>query len=444
MSDHKLYSAAETRNAEIIIDLAELLYEKGILKESDLARIFAPGFESHDFVGKFPLDLLPESAGFASKSPETIDANEQKIYDFMNKNSIPGQIISAISSIQFCRYEISVEPGTDVRIFSRMQDELCQLLKVKSIRIFYSEDDHVCLEVPHISKRRASIRQILEREEWENSKAEIPLAIGENVSGEPVILDLGKIRNLLIIGPVKNGGSTFFNSIILSLLHKFSPDELQLLMYAPKQEISRICRSLPHLSRPPMTTSKEVRETFEELFREIKRRRWIIAAAGADNLNEFNTLASVHKKMPRIVVIIDNFGRDKMDYRLTQIIRESYEVGIHLILGTTHSSNEFTPVVELFSALIQFFPTPIFHVGDMQVRTSRNKCLKNVHAALTANCDMRKVVKFISESVPPVHDIDTGCCKKPKWEHLPNGHTVLTSLRNECFHDDTSLEIVIY
>lgn len=300
MSDHNHCSETETQNAQNIIALTELLYKKGILNKTEIDRIFTAEFEteSHDFVGKFPLDLLPESAGFASESPENIDTNEQKIYDFMNKNSIPGQIIAAVSSIQFCRYEITVETGTDVRIFSRMQDELCQLLKVKGIRIFYSDDNHVCLEVPHASKRLASIRQIFESWEWENSQAVIPLATGENVSGEPVIFDLDKIRNLLVVGSIKSGKGACLNSIILSLLYKFSPDELKLIMYAPEQAVSGICRTLPHRYRPLLTTPEEVLETFEELLHEINIRRRIIAAAGMDDMNGYNALAFVREKCP--------------------------------------------------------------------------------------------------------------------------------------------------
>ena len=112
---------------------------------------------------------------------------------------------------------------------------------------------------------------------------------------------------------------------------------------------------------------------------------------------------SDHDKIPRIVVIIDDFTdlkwRDKMDYRLIQIILEGYEVGIHLILVTRRSDSKVTPVIGLFPALIQFFPTRIRHLYavDMQVRTSKNKRLGYIHAALTANCDISKVVEFISE-----------------------------------------------
>lgn len=423
MSDHNHCSETETQNAQNIIALAELLYKKGILNKTEIDRIFTTELEPEfrDFVGRFPLDLLPESAGFVGESPENIDATEQKIYDFMNKNSIPGQIIAAISSIQFCRYEISVEPETDVRTFSRLQDELCQLLKVKNIRIFYSEDNHVCLEVPHTSKRLASIRQILESEEWEDSEAKIPLAIGENVSGEPVILDLDQIRNLLVVGSAKSSRGACLNSVILSLLHKFSPDELQLFMYAPEQAFSCICRSLPHLSRPLMTTPEEVRETFDKLIREVKRRRWIIAAAGADDLNEFNTLASAHEKMPRIVLIIDDFADLKlfcqMDDNFIRIAKKGGDVGIHLIFATENAD------VKVVSGVIKhLFPTRIcFQTatqidsrivldapgaeklsasGDILMITPGNECLEKINAALTANCDMRKAVEFISESVP--------------------------------------------
>ena len=421
MSDHKLYTTTETRNAETIIDLAELLYEKGILKESDLARIFSPGFESYDFSGNFPLDLLPETAGFASESPENIAVNEQKIYDFMNQNSITGQIIAAVSSIQFCRYEISVESGTDVRIFSRIQDELCQLLKVKSIRIFYSEDDHVCLEVPHTSKRFASIRRILESGEWENSQAVIPLAIGENVSGEAVILDLAQIRNLLVVDSGKSGKGACLNSIMLSLLYKFSPDELQLIMYAPEQAISGISRTLPHLSRPLLTTQEDIRETFEELLHEIKIRRRIIAAAGVDDLTGYNALVSAREKMPRIVLVFDDFADLKLYDNFIRIAQKGGDVGIHLIFATENADVKVVSGVikKLFPARICFqtatqidsrivLDAPgaekLYGMGDMLMLTSQNCIPERIQGAFAANEDVKKVAEIICDQMPQRFD----------------------------------------
>ena len=184
-----------------------------------------------------------------------------------------------------------------------------------------------------------------------------------------------------------------------------------------------------------------------------------------DDLNGYNALAFVRKKMPRIVLVIDDFADlelfCQMDDNFIRLARKGSDVGIHLILATENAD------VKVVSGVIKhLFPTRICfqtatqidsrivldapgaeklsEVGDILMITPENEFPERINTALTANCDMRKVVEFISESVPPVHDIDTGCCKKPKWEHLPNGHTVLTSLRNECFHDDTSWEIVIY
>ena len=270
MSELKLCSATETQNAKNILILAELLCSKGILKEREIAEIFAPKLKvkSNAAGEKIPLHLLSE----------TIE-------------------------------DIDESPG----IIFQLQEEICRLLNVNKVRIFYSDDNHVCLEVPHTSKQSVNIQKIFDSEEWKNAGAEIPLAIGENVSGEPVIFDLAQIRNLAITGDVKCGKMTFLNSIVLSLLYRFSPDELQLLMYAPEQAISGICRSLPHLLHPPMTSPEEVRDTFEKLVEEIKRRNRIIAAAGMDDLTEYNALVVPKDKIPRIVFIIDDLS-DEMRY----------------------------------------------------------------------------------------------------------------------------------
>ncbi len=418
MSDHTPVSTAETQNAKNIIALAKLLCQKGVLKKCELARIFDSEFEMdfHDFIGKFPLELLPKTAGFSDDSSETIEVNKQKIYDFMKQNAIPGQIIAAVSRINFCRYEIRIEPETEAWIFSLYQDDIRRLMNVNSVVVFYPKKNHVCIEVPHSSKPSVSIRQLLESKEWKNSETKIPLAVGKNVSGEPVILDLDQIRNLFIIGTVGNGKGTLLNSIVLSLLYRFSPDELQLLIYAPEQAISGICRTLPHLSQPPMTSPEEVRNTFEELVEEIKRRRRIIAAAGMDDLTEYNASASPKNKIPRLVFIIDDlidemrYGRVitktgvfQIDNNLIRIVQKGWDVGIYLIFGGSASGYIYNVVKKLFPdtpncSLIQAVPsTNKLADVDILTRTSKNKRPEKIHAALTANCGMRKIVEFVSK-----------------------------------------------
>jgi len=415
MSDHNHCSETETQNAQNIIALTELLYKKGILKESDLAKIFAPGFESHDSVGKFPLDLLPKTTGLAGESPEIIDACKQRINKLMQKFSIPGKIVDCISNSDFTNYKIALAPEGNVDTFPRLRKDICLALNSRNVRILLSADDHVIIEVPTSSFQPVKIRQILESEEWKNTNAKIPLAIGKNTFGKPVIYDLGQIHHLLIVGTADCGKNALLNSIVISLLHKFSPNELTLKIYTLQHRAS-ICRKVfpwPSMQMFHFHRERMMKE-LSDLVDIIDQRYEKITDAGLADLTEYNNFFQDHP-MPRCVIIIDNAGKlmsEKEAIRLiAKIAQRGSNVGIYLILATMHTGiNVISGVIKnLFPTRLCFKTTSMFdsHVvldafgaenlcdnGDMLTVTDSCMGIERVHGTFAQIEDVRRIINF--------------------------------------------------
>ena len=242
MSDNQICSATETQNAKNIIALTKLLCQKGILQENEIDQIFSAKSNAAptSFSGKFPLDLLPQGVESRSELPEFIEDGKRRINAVMQKYDITGKIVDCISSSNFTNYKIALAPEENTDVFRRIRGEICSTLNSRSVRILPSTDDHIFIEVLNKSFPQLHIRQLLESEEWKNSKAEIPLAIGKNTFGEPVILDLNQIGHLLIADSMECGKFELLNSLIISLLLKFSPDELILKTYTIQELPSKI------------------------------------------------------------------------------------------------------------------------------------------------------------------------------------------------------------
>ena len=418
MSDHNHCSETETQNAQNIIALTELLCQKGILNKTEIDRIFTAEFEteSHDFVGKFPLDLLPESAEFAGESPEIIDACKQRINKLMQKFSIPGKIVDCISNSDFINYKIALAPEGNVNTFHQLQKDICLALDSRNIRILLTADDHVIIEVPTSSFQPVKIRQILESEEWKNTNAKIPLAIGKNTFGKPVIYDLGQIHHLLIVGTADCGKNALLNSIVISLLHKFSPNELTLKIYTLQHRTS-ICRKV--FPWPSMQMfhfhRKRMMKELSDLVDIIDQRYEKITDAGLADLTEYNNFFQDHP-MPRCVIIIDNAGKlmsEKEAIRLiAKIAQRGSNVGIYLILATMHTGiNVISGVIKnLFPTRLCFKTTSMFdsHVvldafgaenlcdnGDMLTVTDSCMKIERVHGTFAKIENVRSIVNFI-------------------------------------------------
>ena len=189
------------------------------------------------------------------------------------------------------RYELHPAPGVKLEKITALNNNLAAALKAERIHILapVPGKSSVGIEVPNPVKTTVIIRDLLESEEWRNTKARIPLALGKDVYGHPIISDLSEMPHLLIAGSTGSGKSVCINAIITSLLYRFSPDQLRFVMIDPKVVELQQYNALPHLVVPVVTDPKKVILALRWVVNEMEKRYQIFARVGVRNILSFNS-----------------------------------------------------------------------------------------------------------------------------------------------------------
>lgn len=196
------------------------------------------------------------------------------------------------------RYDIYPAPGVRVERIANLDKNLALGLKALSVRILAPVPGKGCvgIEVPNQKPQAVFIRDILESEDWANNKAEIPVALGKEVSGKPLIADLTKMPHLLIAGSTGSGKTVCINSIITSLLYHSSPEDLRFVMVDPKIVEMKIYNDLPHMMVPVVTDPKKVPNALRYLLNEMERRYQMFAEVGVRNIAGYNAKMAKGRK----------------------------------------------------------------------------------------------------------------------------------------------------
>src|SRR5436189_3179950 len=188
------------------------------------------------------------------------------------------------------RYELHPAPGVKLEKITALNNNIAAALKAERIHILapVPGKSSVAVEVPNIVKTKVILRDLLESEEWRTTKARIPLALGKDVYGNPIVADLSEMPHLLIAGSTGSGKSVCINAIISSLLYRFSPDQLRFVMIDPKVVELQQYNMLPHLVVPVLTDPKKVILALRWVVNEMEKRYQIFAKVGVRNIKSFN------------------------------------------------------------------------------------------------------------------------------------------------------------
>ena len=188
------------------------------------------------------------------------------------------------------RYELHPAPGVKLERIAALTNNMAAALKAERLNILapVPGKSSVGVEVPNAVKTKVIMRDLLESEDWRNTKARIPLALGKDVYGQPMIADLADMPHLLIAGSTGSGKSVCINTIIASLLYKFTPDQLRFVMIDPKVVELQQYNALPHLVVPVVTDPKKVILALRWVVNEMEKRYQIFARVGVRNIKAFN------------------------------------------------------------------------------------------------------------------------------------------------------------
>jgi S-DNA-T family DNA segregation ATPase FtsK/SpoIIIE len=240
-----------------------------------------------------PLDFLqhPDLTVKPTESKEELMANARLMQQTLAQFEIEVSLGDITKGPTITRYELHPAPGVKLEKITALSNNIAAALKAERIHILapVPGKSSVGIEVPNPVKSKVIVRDLFESEEWRNSKAKIPIALGKDVYGHPIVADLSEMPHILIAGSTGSGKSVCINCIITSLLYRFSPDQLRFVMIDPKVVELQQYNALPHLVVPVVTDPKKVILALRWVVNEMEKRYQIFARCGCRNIASFNS-----------------------------------------------------------------------------------------------------------------------------------------------------------
>jgi len=266
---------------------------------------------------------------------------------------IPAQVSNVVRGPKFTRYEISLQIGIPVNKILQIEKNIEMALETDSgIRIEapIPGKNAVGIEVKNDVSTTVGLRELLEAPEYINSKHNLPVVIGKNITGNIVVSSMDKMLHALVAGSTGSGKSVFIHSLIMSLLYKCSPDELKLLIIDPKQVDFVQYNGIPHLVSPEVFYSYEQAvNALTWSVKEMEKRYTFLREAGYSNIKDYNNSPKVksgeEKKIPFIVIIVDEFSNlmsdDKngtLEIMIKKVTEKARAAGLHMVVATQRPS----------------------------------------------------------------------------------------------------------
>jgi DNA segregation ATPase FtsK/SpoIIIE, S-DNA-T family len=250
---------------------------------------------STPIIGNYQLPTLdflqhPDTTAKPTESKGELMANARLMQQTLAQFDIEVSLGDITKGPTITRYELHPAPGVKLEKISALSNNIAAALKAERINILapVPGKSSVGVEVPNPVKTKVIVRDLFESDEWRNSKARIPIALGKDVYGHPIVADLSEMPHLLIAGSTGSGKSVCINAIIASLLYRFSPDQLRFVMIDPKVVELQHYNILPHLVVPVVTDPKKVVLALRWVTSEMEKRYQIFARVGVRNIGSFN------------------------------------------------------------------------------------------------------------------------------------------------------------
>jgi S-DNA-T family DNA segregation ATPase FtsK/SpoIIIE len=358
------------------------------------AELKAAPVQAKETYGDFklpPLDLLDSPPPFGERQiKDDLEDNSRILEATLRDFNVETRVTQVSRGPVITRYELEPAPGVKIHRIVELGDDIALAMKAHSVRIVapIPGKSRVGVEVPNGRSTLVYLKEILESPDFQNAQSKLTLAVGKDISGQPIVTDLADMPHLLIAGTTGSGKTVCVNSIITSMLFNASPDEIKFLMVDPKMVELAMFNDLPHLLCPVLTEPKKVSSALAWVVNEMDERYKLLAKAGTRNIDLYNTkiaAAQAQKrkedqkpgeisaqpdnsagpaaaKMPYIIVIIDELAdlmvvaSQEVENAITRLAQLSRAVGIHLILATQRPSVDvITGVIKAnFPARISF------------------------------------------------------------------------------------------
>lgn len=360
--------------------------------------------------------------------------NARKLIETLRSFKVDGTIVEISKGPTVTRYELRPAAGIKVHQITGLADDIALSLAAKGVMVApVPGKSTIGIEISNSSPSVVTLREVLETQEFLNHPSKIAVALGKDISGKPVIMDLAKMPHLLVAGATGAGKSVCINTLIMSILYKADPNEVKLVMIDPKQVELGVYNGIPHLLIPVVKDAKKAAGALNWAVTEMTERYSEFERNNVRNIQGYNELMEANgtpeKKMPQIVIIIDEFAdlmmvapSDVENYvcRIAQLARAA---GMHLVIATQR------PVVKFITGNIKAnVPSRISFMvasvrdsqtildmggaeklvgkGDMlylpvgETRPSRMQC------AFVSDGEVKKVVAAVTQNGSPEYNAD--------------------------------------
>ncbi|MBO4220342.1 MAG: DNA translocase FtsK [Clostridia bacterium] len=305
-----------------------------------------------------PYDLLREDEVPPAADENEMRSNAKKLVDTLLSFNVKTKVVNVTKGPTITRYELQPEAGTRVRSIANLVDDIALSLATSGVRIEapIPGKSAVGIEVPNRTTSMVCLRGLLENKQFETASSKITAALGKDVVGTPMYMDISKMPHLLIAGATGSGKSVCINSIIISLLYKARPDEVKLILIDPKKVELNVYNGLPHLLVPVVSDPKKAAGSLAWAVGEMERRFELIEEVGAREIKGYNTVTQNDNEkefLPQIVIIIDELAdlmmtaSDDVETSICRLAQKARAAGMHLIVGTQR------PSVDVITGLIK-------------------------------------------------------------------------------------------
>ena len=447
----KVETVKQSKRGPIKIEPTLSAIEKSERAERELQIPLFSGIANSDLP---PLSLLDEPQqqvkGYSEEALEALSRQvELKLKDFR----IDAQVVGVFPGPVITRFELQPAAGIKGSQISNLDKDIARGLSVISVRVVdvIPGKSVIGLEIPNSNRETVYLSEILRSEKYDGVKSPVALALGKDIGGRAVVVDLAKMPHLLVAGTTGSGKSVALNAMVLSLLYKATARDVRMIMIDPKMLELSVYEGIPHLLAPVVTDMKEAANALRWCVAEMERRYKLMAAVGVRNLAGFNkkvrdaidsgkpladplfkapenttepVIVPTLEPLPYVVVIIDEFADmmmivgKKVEELIARLAQKARAAGVHLILATQR------PSVDVITGLIKAnIPTRIaFQVsskidsrtildqsgaetllghGDMLYLPPGTATPERVHGAFVSDEEVHKVVAHLRNQGKP-------------------------------------------
>ncbi len=307
----------------------------------------APSAEAVQLYLPPSIDCLNKSEQTYTQGIENPESTSKLLEETLASFNISAQVVNYSVGPVVTRYELKPAPGIRVSKIAALADDLAMALAAARVRIEapIPGKSAVGIEVPNKETATVLLRDIIESPEFKNAKSTSTMAMGKDISGRVVVADLAKMPHMLIAGSTGSGKSVCINDIIISMIYKASPQEVQMILIDPKVVELSVFGNLPHLRIPVVTEPKKAASALRWAVNEMDMRYRKFSEVGSRDLARYNSLMDdPHKKMAKLVIIIDELADlmmvapEDVEDSICRIAQLGRAAGIHLIVATQRPS----------------------------------------------------------------------------------------------------------